>query len=308
MSELLIEGSGLSLAYDRHGPPVLRNVDVQVHAGAAIGIVGESGCGKTTLARLLVGALDPTEGSVLVDGQPWSGAARRDPRRRSVQLVFQDPYASLNPRMTARQAVAEVLQVWEGLSRRQALAQAADALAEVGVTGDAADRRPGELSGGQCQRVGIARALACRPSVIVADEPTSSLDVSVQAQILNLLAGLRERHGLALVLVSHDLSVVRYMTDETLVMYRGIVVERGATQALFDHPAHPYTRLLVDSIPGGPEDVAGVANVVPGDAPCPFAARCPRMDDRCLTEPLPQVERTGHRIVSCHHPLPEASA
>ncbi len=306
MSEALIEASEVRLAYSRSGPLVVRDVDLRVEPGVAIGIVGESGCGKTSLARLLVGALPPTAGSVLVGGRAYADVGRGDPLRRSVQLVFQDPYASLNPRQTARQAVAEVHQVWDGLSRRAALARAGEGLAEVGIAGDACDRRPGELSGGQCQRIGIARALACQPSVIVADEPTSSLDVSVQAQILNLLVGLRERRGLALVLVSHDLSVIRYLTEQTLVMYRGTVVERGPTAAIFDAPAHPYTRLLVDSIPGGPDEIDVATNEV-GEAPaCPFAHRCPRMQSHCVTTDPPRVA-VGERVVACHHPLEVAA-
>jgi oligopeptide/dipeptide ABC transporter ATP-binding protein len=302
VSEPLVEATGVSLAYGRHGPTVVRDVELRVEPGVSIGIVGESGCGKTSLARLLVGAIEPTAGTVRVGGRPYREIRRGDPLRRSVQLVFQDPYASLNPGQTARQTVAEVFQVWEGLSRREARARAGEALAEVGLSGDACDRRPGQLSGGQCQRVGIARALACQPALIVADEPTSSLDVSVQAQILNLLVGLRERRGLALVLVSHDLSVIRYLTDETLVMYRGSVVERGPTEEIFSSPDHPYTRLLLDSIPGGPDDVPVAVNAVAADPACPFAPRCPRMRPHCVTDDPPHV-RDGARTVACHHPL-----
>jgi peptide/nickel transport system ATP-binding protein len=267
--------------YRTHGPHAVDDVTVAITAGEAVGIVGESGSGKTTLGRLLIGALEPTSGTVAVEGKPWAAIGRKDPTRRRVQMVFQDPYGALNPWRTPIQTVAEVIRVWDRVRAPAAEARAEALLAEVGIAEDAMRRTPRKLSGGQCQRVGIARALAADPDVLVADEPTSSLDVSVQAQILNLLRQLRERRGLALVLISHDLSIVRYATDRALVMYGGQIVEEGPTEALLAAPAHPYTRVLVDAIPGREGPAETVVNDVPAGG-CVFAPRCMHVHDACL--------------------------
>ena len=250
MSLAILAVSDAAVRYPGARAYAVEGATLEVPAGVAIGVVGESGSGKTTLGRALVGLIDPTAGTVEVEGRPWREVRRTDPQRRRVQMIFQDPYGSLNPGLSALEAVTEVLDVWERLGRRSASQRAAELLDRVGLSPDAMRRRPRELSGGQCQRVGIARALACSPTVLVADEPTSSLDVSVQAQILNLLLDLRAQNQLALVLISHDLAVVRYMTDEALVMLEGRIVERGATAQLLEAPAHPYTQRLVASIPG----------------------------------------------------------
>jgi oligopeptide/dipeptide ABC transporter ATP-binding protein len=297
----LIDAREIDVSFSSNAPPAVAEVSLTIPEGAAIGIVGESGSGKTTLGRVLVGALEPTNGSVTVEGRPWSSVKRRDPLRRSVQMIFQDPYGSLNPWLTARATVAEVVRVWESISRQEAEQRAEDLLREVGFARDAMGRRPGQLSGGQCQRVGIARALACDPRILIADEPTSSLDVSVQAQILNLLASLRERRGLALVLISHDLAVVRYATDEALVMYAGHVVERGPTEQLFAQPLHPYTQVLVDSIPGHEGPARPVDNQLAEAAGCVFAPRCAFVQADCLTEQPALTERHDH-LVACIHP------
>jgi ABC-type dipeptide/oligopeptide/nickel transport system ATPase subunit len=246
----LLAAREVTVRYPGATEDAVRGVTMDVTRGASVGIVGESGSGKSTLARVLAGACAPTSGDVEVMGRRWRDVRRRDPLRRQVQMIFQDPIGSLNPDMSACESVAEVVRVWHGAGRRDASVRAEELLADVGLRGAAIDRRRHALSGGQCQRVGIARALACEPSVLIADEPTSSLDVSVQAQILNLLADLRTRLGLAMVLISHDLSVVEYMTDRTLVMYRGEVVEAGITAQLLSRPRHAYTRTLVDSVPG----------------------------------------------------------
>ena len=242
MVDPIIEVAGVEFAYPRTRAPALTGVSFQLAPGSSLGIVGESGSGKTTLGRLLIGALTPTAGEVLVKGRTWDSVGRRDSLRRSVQMVFQDPYGALNPMLTAIGAVTEACQVAGGMTKAAACRRAEALLAEVGLTGPVCGRRARQLSGGQCQRVGIARALACNPAVLVADEPTSSLDVSVQAQILNLLTDLRERYELTLVLISHDLAVVGYMTEDAMVMYRGRVVETGKTALLLSKPAHPYTR------------------------------------------------------------------
>jgi ABC-type glutathione transport system ATPase component len=229
--------------------PAVAPVDLSIAQGAAIGIVGESGSGKSTLGRMLVGAWAPTAGEVLVHGRPWSAVHSSERLRGKVQMIFQDPYGALTPWRTPRSIVAEIVARWRGLSRRAARERAGDILAEVGLPLQAMDRLPGRLSGGQCQRVGIARALACEPEVLVADEPTSSLDVSSQAQVLNLLLELRATRGLALVMISHDLAVIRHMTDEALVMSRGEVVERGRSDRLLTAPDHEYTQRLVAAAP-----------------------------------------------------------
>jgi len=230
------------------GPSVVNNISLTVPQGAAIGIVGESGSGKTTLASLLIGMLKPNSGTVTVHGRPWDTVGRRDPLRRAVQMVFQNPYTALNPRLTALATVAEVYKHVGGATKSESTERARDLLGRVGLSGVALEKLPGNLSGGQCQRVGIARALAVEPSVIVADEPTSALDVSVQAQILNLLNDLRQEQGIGLILISHDLNVVSYLTDTAIVMERGNVVEQGDTNTLLKSPTHPYTQSLIDSI------------------------------------------------------------
>jgi peptide/nickel transport system ATP-binding protein len=281
MSDVL-EARDLCFSYRSHGPRAVDDVTVSIGAGESVGIVGESGSGKTTLGRLLIGALAPTLGSVAVDGRPWSAVGRRDATRRRVQMVFQDPYGALNPWRTPVETVAEVIQVWDGVRAREAARRAEALLAEVGIAEDAMRRTPRRLSGGQCQRVGIARALAADPHVLVADEPTSSLDVSVQAQILNLLRQLRERRGLALVLISHDLSIIRLATDRALVMYGGQIVEEGPTETLLASASHPYTRVLVDAIPGQEGPAETVLNDIDATDGCVFATHCPHVHDACL--------------------------
>jgi peptide/nickel transport system ATP-binding protein len=251
MPNVILSVRNVGVRYRGALDPAVSSVDLEVLVGGAIGIVGESGSGKTTLGLVMVGARTPTYGRVEVEGTPWAAIGRKHPLRGAVQMIFQDPYASLNPILTAHQAVAEVCRVRKHMSRAKASARATEILREVGLSGEVTHRRAGGLSGGQAQRVGIARALACDPALIVADEPTSALDLSVQAQILNLLVDLRERRGLALVLISHDLSVVDYVTTDAIVLYHGEVVERGPTHELLTNPKHAYTRLLVDSIPGG---------------------------------------------------------
>jgi peptide/nickel transport system ATP-binding protein len=296
----LLDASDVTVHYPGSTRDAVIDADLTVAARAAIGIVGESGSGKTTLAHALVGTLRPTRGQVLVEGVPWARVGRNSDARRRVQMIFQDPVGALNPWLSAREAVSEAVRHWHRTSREASRRRAGELLAETGLSGEAMDRRPRELSGGQCQRVGIARALACQPAVIVADEPTSALDVSVQAQILNLLMALQESHDLALVLISHDLSVIRHMTDTAVVMYGGRIVERGQTDALMDRPAHPYTQLLVD--PGDGDDLPATADPGPPAVahPCPFASRCSRLEPDCdgvLSDPGTKAP------VLCRHPL-----
>ncbi|MDR2377872.1 MAG: ATP-binding cassette domain-containing protein, partial [Bifidobacteriaceae bacterium] len=231
---------GLDFAF---GPKkVLENVDLTATSSARLGIVGESGSGKTTLGLLMVGALAAPGGQVRVNGREWSSVGRRSELRRAVQLIHQDPFAALNAQMSGFAAVSEAAQVTRGLPRRQAAALAESLLDAVGVSRQAAARRPRQLSGGQCQRIAIARALAAGPRLLVADEPTSSLDISVQAQILNLIQELAREQSFGLVLITHDLAVVGRMTSQLVVMRAGRVVEAGRTGEVLTNPKHPYTR------------------------------------------------------------------
>ncbi len=308
MSDPILTARSITVQFPGSTQTAVADADLVVEEGAAIGLVGESGSGKTTLGRVLVGALEPTGGAVEIAGRSWSSVKRNDPLRSAAQMIFQDPYGSLNPMLTPHQTVAEVFRVWRKMGKAEAAKRATEVLQEVGLSGQVIDRRPKRLSGGQCQRVGIARALACEPRVLIADEPTSSLDVSVQAQILNLLLDLRERRDLALLLISHDLSVVRYMTDTAAVMYRGRIVERGRTDLLMTAPMHPYTRALVDSIPGAEAQVGITQNDVDDDLGCVFARRCPRVQDDCLTGVV-SPRQIGDREVACLHTIdPEAAA
>ena len=298
----LIVAERLTYRYQRALTSAVAGIDLEVAPSETVGIVGESGSGKTTVGRLLVGALHPTSGAVRIDGQEWAAIPRRSPLRKAVQMVFQDPYGSLNPAMTAHQTVAEVCRVVADLPRREARLKATSILEEVGLSGPLIHRRPRALSGGQCQRVGIARALACNPTVLVADEPTSSLDVSVQAQILNLLSNLRERRGLALVLISHDLAVISHMTSRAVVMYRGHVVESGPTKSLLTSPSHPYTRELVESLRDTEQPPRRSSNAPELTGGCVFSERCPRVAEDCLVE-QPRLVEMGSGSYACLHPL-----
>jgi peptide/nickel transport system ATP-binding protein len=239
----------VSVTFRGASAPAVAPLDLEISTGVAIGIVGESGSGKTTLGRMIVGALAPTRGSVLVEGTAWKNIRGRHRLRRDVQMIFQDPYGSLTPWRTPRATVAEVVRRWNDVSVAESRRRATELLKEVGLPEEVYDRRPRQLSGGQCQRVGIARALASEPKLLVADEPTSSLDISAQAQILNLLMRLRATRGLALVIISHDLSVIRHTTDTALVMRNGEVVERGESEQIFSAPEHEYTRQLIAATP-----------------------------------------------------------
>jgi ABC-type dipeptide/oligopeptide/nickel transport system ATPase subunit len=241
-------GSGVT-AFD-----AVHEASVRVCLGEMVGIVGESGSGKTTLARVLVGLQPPTRGNVILEDKPVAGAGTkaRFPRdmRWMVQMVFQDPYSSLNPRQRAWQAVAEAVQVWRRCAAREARVEALRLLGSMGISPEQAEQFPRSLSGGQRQRISVARALAPNPKVLIADEPTSSIDQSARAQLLNLLRQLQRDRGLAIVFISHDLGIVRYLTSRLYVMHKGVVVEEGPTVSVFERPRDPYTQLLIDSIPG----------------------------------------------------------
>ena len=288
-------------------------VTLDVTAGETLGVVGESGCGKSTLGRLVVRLLDPTGGRIEFDGQDITRLSRRRLRtiRRDLQLVFQDPFASLNPRRRVMEAVTDPLEIHGISSGREARTAAADLFETVGLRPDAVTRYPHEFSGGQRQRIGIARALATKPRLLVADEPVSALDVSIQAQILNLMAQLQEDLRLTYVFITHDLGVVRHFCDRIAVMYLGEVVEIGPAAPLYAAPSHPYTEALLSAIPRMEGEATGRERIVlRGDVPspidrptgCPFHTRCPYVQDLCVTvKPLAQPVGDG-RLVSCHFP------
>ena len=288
----------------------LNGVSLAVHRGETLGIVGESGCGKSTLARCLVRLHEVSAGRVVFDGidvASLSGSARRAFNRR-VQMIFQDPYGSLNPRMTVRQILTEALTVHEMRPAAQRGARIAELLTLVRLSPDAADRYPHEFSGGQRQRIGIARALAVEPEVLVADELVSALDVSVQAQVVNLLLELQDRLRLTVVFVAHDLRLVRHISHRVAVMYLGKVVEIAPTEALFAAPRHPYTAALLQAAPE--IDPARRTRVVAakGELPSPinpptgclFSTRCPLAFDRCRSERPTLTSRGPDQMAACH--------
>jgi len=276
----------------------VEDLDFALEHGGALAIVGESGSGKTTTARMVIGLEVPSAGSIRLDGRPLeSSPSRRERRRRAreIQIVFQNPYLSLDPRQSASEAVEEIVRFHFGLAPSAARDRALEMLTWVGLGPKEAQARPRQLSGGQCQRIAIARALAAEPRLVVLDEAVSALDVSVQAQILNLLGDLRVRTGIAYLFISHDLGVVRQIADDVVVMYRGRAVERGRVEEVLDRPAHPYTQKLVSSIPqpGVVIPSAPVAREDPDDG-CRFRARCPFVFDRCLDEPGLIAAGPGH--------------
>jgi oligopeptide/dipeptide ABC transporter ATP-binding protein len=323
MVDIVLRATNLVKVYGRHGRhPVhaLDDVSLELVRGTTFGIVGESGCGKSTLARLLVGLEAPTSGQLEIDREVMTLRERGNNKAlaRKIQLVFQDPFSSLDPRLSVEKALREVLRVHE-LHRGQESERVAELLAMVGLTARFATRYPHELSGGQAQRVAIARALAVEPEVLVLDEPTSALDVSVRAEIVNLLVRIQDELNLSYVFVSHDLSMVRHLSDQIAVMYVGRIVEMGRYDQVLDHPLHPYTVALDEAIPiPDPAIVrarhAAVRSEASETAPvvvvvgCSYAPRCPLVEPYCREVAPTLLDKVDGHFVSCHVAMREPIA
>jgi len=310
VEDLQVQFRGSRRLGDKQVVRAVDGITFGLDMGESLGLVGESGCGKTTTARAVMRILEPSGGRITledVDITHLGGKSLRAIRRR-LQLVFQDPYSSLNARMMVREIVAEPLRV-QGLYRSDGKARVDELLNTVGLRPEMGNRYPYELSGGQRQRVGIARALALSPRLLVLDEPVSALDVSIQAQVLNLLVDLRNQAEMGFLFISHDLAVVRHVCDRIAVMYLGVIVEHGTASEVMDTPHHPYTEALLSAIPAEDPDDRRKRIILEGDVPsqvnlpsgCRFRTRCWKADDACLTAPPLARLENGH-AVACHHP------
>ncbi len=289
----------------------INGISFDLAEGETLGIVGESGCGKSTLARAIIGLVKTNGGSILWQGGELTGLSAKALRgkRREIQMIFQDPLASLNPRMTIGEIIAEPLKTYfPKLKKSEIEAQVKEMMMKVGLLPNLINRYPHEFSGGQCQRIGIARALILKPKLVICDEPVSALDVSIQAQVVNLLKSLQKEMGLTLIFIAHDLAVVKHISDRVLVMYLGNAVELGRYNEVYDHPAHPYTQALMSAVPlPDPEAERGkTIQLLPGDLPspinppsgCVFRTRCPQADAACA-ETKPEWRGNGSHFAPC---------
>ena len=292
----------------------MSDVSFQIYEGETLALVGESGCGKSTLGRLLLRLLEPTAGEVIFDGTNVGKLKGKELRnfRKEMQIIFQDPYASLNPRMNVERIISEPLITHKVCANKmETRHRVVELMQEVGIPVEFLRRYPHQFSGGQRQRIGIARALALRPRLIVCDEPVSALDVSIQSQVLNLLDDLQEQYHLTYLFISHDLSVVRHISDRVAVMFLGCICEIGSTEEIYNSPMHPYTKFLLDSVPQpDPTQRDDDKELLTGEIPspvnppsgCRFRTRCPYATDKCAKE-VPELKTYGDRQVACHYPL-----
>ena len=320
MSEYLLEARNLVKEFPAgRGKKVhaVSEVSLQIKEGEVLGLVGESGCGKSTLGRLLIRLVEPDAGEVFFRGEKITGMPQKEfgKYRRQMQLVFQDPYASLDPRMTVRELIAEPLKTYRVCpTKEETTRKVLELMQAVGVPGEFLYRYPHQFSGGQRQRIGIARAIAADPALIVCDEPVSALDVSIQNQILNLLRELQKSRGLTYLFISHDLSVVRHISDRVCIMFLGKVCEIGRTEEVYRIPLHPYTRFLLDAIPRpDPHQRSEQPRLLSGEIPspvnppsgCRFHTRCPYAAEKCAKEE-PLLRRVNGRAAACHRELSAA--
>ncbi|RED55750.1 ABC transporter ATP-binding protein [Cohnella lupini] len=283
------------------------NVSFKIYKGETLGLIGESGCGKSTLSRLLMGLMDVTDGQILFKGQRVGTKASKDFRRQT-QMIFQDPYSSLDPRMSIRRIIEEPLRIHSKLNAKQKLEIVLPLLEKVSIPESALSKHPHEFSGGQRQRIGIARALVTEPEFIICDEPVSALDMSVQAQILNLFKKMQHEFNLTYLFISHDMSVVRHVSDRVMVMYLGKVVELASKNKFFNRTLHPYSIALMDAIPVSEPNAVKVRTPLEGDLPspinppagCPFQTRCPHVSQACRVRMPPLREVEPDHFVACH--------
>ena len=308
-------------AFPGRGGAVVRAVDgvsFTLHRGETLGIVGESGCGKSTLARVLLRLVEPTSGRAVLAGENLFELEAREMRvrRRQLQIIFQDPFASLNPRMTVAEIVREPWAIFPGVvPRGEWHDRIADLLTRVGLNADDAHRYPHQFSGGQRQRIGIARSLALNPEIVICDEPVSALDVSIQAQVVNLLEEIQDAFGLSYIFIAHDLSVVRHISDRVAVMYLGKFVELGTWQEIYERPTHPYTQALLSAVPAIDPAERTRRIILEGEVPspiappsgCRFRTRCRMAEARCAAEEPALVERAGGHSSACHFAAPAAT-